>query len=256
MNRSLTSFLKCTATALLIGNSLCTPALATIITQWNFDAQNTTPSTGSGAASLLGTTATFATGIGGAGTFGWNLTNFPNQSSGSGTEGAEFDVPTTGAPGGTTSLLVALDLRTSNTASRWFRLDYTTDGTNWQAGTATLLGSGNNAGDTWHTPTPITIADPAALNNANFGVRILSVFNPNAFTQVSGNVNFAADAAYEVARNNGSSAYLGTGTWRLDNVTISAVPEPSTLGLAGFGVALAGLGVWKRRRTGSVVQVG
>jgi hypothetical protein len=34
------------------------------------------------------------------------------------------------------------------------------------------------------------------------------------------------------------------------------VPEPSTLGLAGLGVALAGLGAWKRRRAGSPVQAG
>jgi hypothetical protein len=40
-------------------------------------------------------------------------------------------------------------------------------------------------------------------------------------------------------------------------VGIVPVPEPSTLGLAAAGVALAGLGAWKRRRrSGSAVQAG
>jgi len=69
------------------------------------------------------------------------------------------------------------------------------------------------------------------------------------------------------ALDNAASAYVrvtftgatsAAGNNRLDNFQFDAVavPEPSTLGLAGLGVALAGLGAWKRRRAGSPVQAG
>jgi hypothetical protein len=52
--------------------------------------------------------------------------------------------------------------------------------------------------------------------------------------------------------NDGAGADAGLA---IDNLQVTAVPEPSTLGLAAAGVALAGLGAWKRRRrSGSAVQ--
>jgi len=81
-------------TAALALVSLTSANAQNVITQWNFEAQNTTPSTGTGSASLLNTTATFATGAGGSGTFGWNTTTYAAQSTGSGTRGVQFNVST------------------------------------------------------------------------------------------------------------------------------------------------------------------
>jgi hypothetical protein len=58
---------------------------------------------------------------------------------------------------------------------------------------------------------------------------------------------------------NGFRMYqVSLGNFEVDNIQLytAAVPEPSTLGLAAAGVALAGLGAWKRRRAGSPVQAG
>ena len=49
------------------------------------------------------------------------------------------------------------------------------------------------------------------------------------------------------------SATANTANWRIDDLQVSAVPEPSTLGFAGVGVALAGLGAWKRRAAAAVL---
>lgn len=57
---------------------------------------------------------------------------------------------------------------------------------------------------------------------------------------------------------NGFRVYqVNLGNFEVDNIQLytTAVPEPSTLGLAGVGVALAGLGAWKRR-TAAAVQAG
>jgi len=67
------------------------------------------------------------------------------------------------------------------------------------------------------------------------------------------------------ALDNAASAYVrvtftgassSSGNNRLDNFQFNAVPEPSTLGFAGVGVTLAGLGAWKRRRTAAAVRAG
>jgi hypothetical protein len=58
---------------------------------------------------------------------------------------------------------------------------------------------------------------------------------------------------------NGFRMYqVSLGNFEVDNIQLytAAVPEPSTLGLAAAGVALAGLGAWNRRRAGSPVQAG
>ncbi len=222
-----------------------TSAFGAVITQWNFEGDVSTPSTGTGAASLIGgTTATFAAGNGVG--RGWNSTNYPAQSTGSGTAGVQFLASTAGFE----DITISYDHRASGTASRWARIDYTTDGSTWQPLT-------NNAGglsphDTFYASGTLTL--PAAADNkANFGIRIVSIFSRQAFDQNSTLAPFAADTAYMRANagavySPGTSTATGDygsgGTWRFDNVTISGtvIPEPATLG------ALAALGLIALRR--------
>ena len=252
-------------TILALAGAITTGAQAqSIITQWNFQTVSegltngtATPNIGSGTVSLIGGTTggTFNSGSGSSDPvqsgFGYQTTTYPAQSAASGTAGVRFDLSTAGFAAPTyDGILLSFDLRTSNTSSRWFRLDYTVDGgANWNLGTATILGDpAASAGDTFHNANSLLVSDLAALDNPDFGFRVVSVFSPDAFAQVSGNISYGADAAYEVARNGQagtSSAYAG-GTWRVDMATATAVPEPGTYAL--LALAGAGFAVYRFRR--------
>ncbi|MBX3395890.1 MAG: PEP-CTERM sorting domain-containing protein [Phycisphaerae bacterium] len=221
---------------------------ADVITQWNFEGDVTTPSTGSGSASLVGgTTATFATGNP-AGR-GWNTTTYAAQGTGSGTRGVEFLVSTAGYQ----DITVSYDHRASGTASRWSELQYTLDGSTWNS-------FGDNGGllsphDTFYAQSFNLSSIAGANNNPDFGIRIVSIFAPVAFDQNASLPDFAANTAYQRANAQsgfdpgsgiGTGDYGPAGTWRFDNVTISGnlVPEPATLALLGF----SGLFAIRRRR--------
>jgi hypothetical protein len=230
-------------------------AQAEIITQWNFEGDVTTPSTGTGTASLVGgTTAAFATGNGGG--RGWNTTTYAAQSTGSGTRGVQFSASTVGFE----NITVNFDHRASGTASRWAQLDYTLDGgTNWTNGFWNN-GGGLSPHDTFYSFNVDLSSVTAANNNANFGVRIVSIFSPQAFDQNNVLGEFAANTAYmranvgAVFSPNTSSAtgdYGTSGTWRFDNVTITAVPEPSSIALLSLvGVGGFALRRWRKGRAG------
>jgi hypothetical protein len=251
--------------ASLVGYSA--PGMAGTIVLWDFQIVTTgtagtdVPKSGTGTVSVIGSgsAATFSSGSGStdpiqAG-FGYQTTGYPAQGVGSGTVGTRFDVPTTGFSGPAfTGLEVKFDLRTSNAASRWFRVDHTVDGgTSWIEGTAQRMGAAANAGDTFHNNNLALINDPAALNNAAFGFRVVSVFSPEAFVEASSSTSYLANTAYEVARN--TSSIYGGGTWRFDMVQVTAVPEPSTVGL-GVATGLGLFGAAARRRLRKALPYG
>lgn len=239
----------------------------TVITQWDFNAATSklSASTGTGTASGLVVGSTFASDTTNSGSTdpnpvgttngggAWNLdSSWPAQSVGNGTAGALFEANTTGFASPTyTGLNITFDLRTSNTASAWYRVDYTVDGgTNWLLGAATQMNNplpSGSFGDRWHNSQSFSISNLSALDNADFGFRVVSVFNPNAFTQVNGNIEYDANTAYEPARNplNGTNSNYGGGTWRFDMVTVTAVPEPTSALLLGLGALALG---FRRRR--------
>jgi hypothetical protein len=77
-----------------------------------------------------GTTATFASGSPqdlASTDFGYNTTNYPAQGTNNRSAGVQFSVPTTGFY----QIKVRFDMRWSNTASKFVRLQYTTDGSSW-----------------------------------------------------------------------------------------------------------------------------
>jgi hypothetical protein len=182
-----------------------------IVTQWNFPTGFSTsspvPSTGSGTASLVGgTTATSAGGLtnGGSteavtGSVAWNTTTYAAVTTGSGTRGVGFAVNTTGQ----SNLVFRYDVRNSNTSSKFYRVEYTTDGTTYTpfATTNAVLG-----GDAWTNNRTFDLSGiSAANNNANFGLRIVAIFDP------SGSDYTGTGAAYATG-----------GTVRYDAVTLSS----------------------------------
>jgi hypothetical protein len=259
MTCSLKVFLQAAVTIVAIQATLGGLASAsTVVTQWTFEGDVISPATGSGTASLLGgTTATFATGNGGG--RGWNTSTYPAQEAASGTAGVEFLVSTAGV---TDPISVSFDHRASGTASRWARLDYTLDG-----GGSWVNGFWNNNGglsphDNFYPFSVDFSSVAAASNNTDFGFRIVSIFSPLAFNQ-NASLSYAADAAYMRANAQalyppdagiGTGNYGTSGTWRFDNVTVSAVPEPSTVALAAAGLGLAGVAAWRRRAAVSRLQ--
>ena len=210
----------------------------TTITQWNFDASSTTPNVGTGTIAYVGGVTEPATDAGGPypggwtgtanGGFAYSSTGYPAQGTASGTAGFQFNVSTVGY----TDVIVTLNERASNTASKWTQYQYTTDGTTWN----TL---GNNGGVLVNSfnATPSTLdfsAITAADNNANFAVRVVTIFDP-------------ATGAY--APIGATSTYQG-GNFRIDNVTFTGT------GVAGVKQnEIAGLKVYPNPLTGNVLNV-
>ncbi|NBX36990.1 MAG: hypothetical protein EBR10_07180 [Planctomycetes bacterium] len=233
-------------TALIVAS-----AQGAVVTQWTFEGDSTSASTGAGAASLVGdTTATFATGN--AGGRAWNSTNYKAQGTGSGQAGVQF-LASTAQGLGFGGISVSFDHRSSGTGSRWAQVDYTVDGgANW------VTNFWNNNGglsphDTFYSFTVDFSSVSAAANNAGFGFRIVSIFAPVAFNQ-NATLAYGANAAY--MRSNaeanynlpgvGTGNYGNTGTWRFDNVTVNGtlLPAPGAVALLG----VAGLVGSRRRR--------
>lgn len=207
---------------------------AATISQWNFNSvpsdANTgtgtlTPNIGSGTASLIGgVTGSFSSGDASGGSSdpatgddsGWQTTNYPASQSASGTAGVQFAVSTVGF----SNIKVSFDTRHSNTSSKYVRLDYSLNGGGTWNNSTVFAAAG---GDTWSNGRAVDLSSiAAAANNANFLVRMVTVFGP-------------AGGAYEASNPTGTYSSAGTLRWDMVTVTGDAVPEPATLAVLGVG---------------------
>jgi len=213
--------------AVALATALGGSALADVITQWNFEAQTLSASTGTGLASLVGgVTSTYATGFAGTGTFALNLSTFAAQGTGDRTRGVQFN----GSTAGYDSITLAWNERHSNTSANTVAVFATTDGTNWtEVQVFTFTPAATGTGDTWFQRSVSLSA--AYANAANFGFRVLAAFNPGT-------------SGYLASRS--TSTYGSSSTLRFDDVTISGnvVPAPGAAALIG----VAGLITARRRK--------
>jgi hypothetical protein len=210
---------------------VCVPILPTyadIIAQWNFNSVppdgsassgRTVASAGIGTASLInGTTATFSTGSTNdpATSFddsGWNTAGYPAQGTNNKTAGVQFAASTLAY----SNIVVRWDLRVSSTASKYYRLQYTTDGStfiDYPTAVATLAVV--STGSYYEAQTNDLSAISGVNNNPDFAVRIVSEFQSSAL---------GSDVQSYVTTS-GTNNYSSSGTVRYDLVTISGTPIP------------------------------
>jgi len=208
----------------------------TVITQWDFNGTSAatvpggtsspTPSTGAGTASLFGgTTGAFNSGTSDGGSsdpvittptnYAWGTANYAPQGTQDNGRGVQFNVSTLGVTDG---INISFDVRGSGTASKFIRLMYSLDGTNFSS-----TGLGNDGvyeimnGTAFNNGIAFNLSGIAgASNNANFAFRIVATFAPGT-------------SAYAPV----SSASYGTGgTLRYDMVTVF-IPAPGAFALLG-----------------------
>lgn len=210
------------------GNTSSAPALLTVnsagqssaIAQWNFSNTNgsTTspaPSIGTGVASLVGgvipSSPVWATGSStdpNPTNSAWNTTSYPAQGTANKTAGVQFKVSTVGWQ----NIVVRWDVRASGSASKYTRLQYTTNGTTFiDYPTANSL-----AGTAFESKTNDLAGIPGVNNSTNFAFRIVAEFESSAINDA--NANYAP----------ASSTYGTAGTLRYDMVTVSGVSIAAT----------------------------
>jgi hypothetical protein len=139
----------------------------------------------------------------------WGTSNYPTNGPSGGVSnkqaGVRFNVSTVGLK----NVTVAYDIRVTSTASRYERLQFTTNGNDFiDFPTSSPINPG--------VVTPTAIFDsrsfslagfPGVRDNANFGIRIVTEIESTATYGVSANTNYvpATGASYDA--NNGSISY-------------------------------------------------
>lgn len=237
---------------------------AGIIAQWNFNSATpdgsvstgtTTPSTGTGTASAVGgITTSFSSGHttdpASTDNSGWSTTTYPASTGANKSAGVQFNVSTAGKQ----NTVIRWDQRSSNTGSKYSRLQYSTNGMTFtDFKTAVTM----TAGSTFYSLTNSLAGVPGVDNNPNFAFRIVTEWQSTATG--SGTSGFVAA--------NTSSTYASSGTVRFDMVTVSAEPlgtapaitaQPTNLAvvvgdLASFSVSASGTAPlnYQWRKTGA-----
>src|SRR5438445_505663 len=214
---------------LLLGATMIAPVHAALIGQWDFDSSPsdnststgvTTPSAGAGTASLIGgVTGGFASGstndpATSADDTGWNTSGYPGQGTGNKTAGVQFAVSTLGY----SNIVVRWDHRVSSTASRYYRFQYSTDGTSFidQGPAIAAVVASASSESYYEAQTNSLAAVPAVDNNYYFTFRIVSEFENSA----TGSGTNGYVTTY------GTNNYSTAGTVRFDFVTVTGTLIP------------------------------
>lgn len=190
------------------------------VARWDFNGSFNTlapaPSSGSGSASLVGgisgassggSASDSANALGeGLANNGWQTSAYPtnNNPLNNKTAGVQFGASTLGLR----NVKISFDVRNSNTGSKYLRLQYTTNGTDFIDHPAPVVFA--NPGN-FETEFFDLSGLPGVRDNANFGFRIVSEYEVTA--------NFGAGATNYVAA---SGTYSTAGTIRYDRVMLSA----------------------------------
>ncbi len=223
--------------ALLAG---CSGATAATIALWDFNSPvpdndattgTTAPALGAGSASLVGgVSATFTAPNGSsdpaADNSNWRITTWPAQGTQNKQNGIRLNVGTVGYR----NITLRWDLRNSNTASKYTRLQYTTNGTDFidfQVITMT--------NETWiNGQSASFISLPGVENNPKFGVRFVTEFESTALG--------AGTNGY--MPSNPTSTYGNAGTLRFDMVRFVGDCTVSNFSVLTYNILGNGASGW------------
>jgi endonuclease/exonuclease/phosphatase family metal-dependent hydrolase len=196
----------------------CNHAGAGVFVHWNFNSvsHDTDPATGTlapaignGSAMLVGgVTASFTASNGSsdpnpADNSNWRVTTWPSQGLQNRQNGIQFQVSTAGRH----NIKLFWDLRASNTASKYARLQYSTNGVDFLNSSVIVMPS-----ETWiNRQSASFVGVPGVDNNPIFAVRFVTEFE---FTAINSGVN-------GYVPSNPTSTYGNNGTLRFDMVSFS-----------------------------------
>ena len=206
--------------------------------QWNFNSVpadnntgtgSTSPSVGSGTALAIGgITASF---VGGDATLdptpvadnsAWTTTGYPASAANNNTAGVQFSVSTVGIQ----NIVISWSQRSSNTGGKYFRLQYSTNGTSFVDFPTAMTVT------TSFTAFSNSLASiPGVNNNSNFTFRIVAEFESTAAN--TANTNYVA----------AGTSYAPSGTTRFDMVTVSGtsiIPNATPAAILSAPVVSAG----------------
>lgn len=215
-------------------------ANAEVITQWTFEAPNT-PADATGAVYPNSIAPAIGTGNAG-GTHASALTAWSTPSGNGSTDSFsstnwgvgdyyQFATSTTGF----SSIAVSFDHASSNTGPRDFQFQYSTDGSAFTTFASYFVLANASPNPFWNPTTG------SALYGLSFDLSSVTALNNQA------NVFFRLSNSSTVSANGGVVATAGTS--RVDNFTVTAVPEPSSLMLMASAIlVVAGTGAFARRR--------
>jgi hypothetical protein len=136
----------------------------------------------------------------------WGTQNYPAQGVSSKQAGVRFDTSTVGAK----NIAVSYDIRGTATASKYERLQFTINGTDFiDYPASSIFGSG-----AYETRTFNLSGFPGVANNPSFGIRIVTEFESTAKYNNTNNANYVPITS--------TSTYGTSGTLSFDLVTITA----------------------------------
>jgi len=213
---------------------------------WNFNSGSSDTTGSFSAATTLAVTEgsgtlTFSNGTTDIVVFGGTVTNLPSPDPDGTGRGVALAIRngTSGANNGS-FLQMNLDMTGLQDLGMSFAAQRTSTGFN-AIDVSYAVGEGSYT-SFFAVPMGTTSAVPASIRTVDF-------------TSINGVIANQGDVRIRMTFSGGSTT-SSAGNNRFDNLTLTAnpVPEPSTLGLAGVGVALAGLGAWGRRRGSAAVQ--
>jgi hypothetical protein len=184
-----------------------------VIAQWNFnsvppDGSPTTgmtaPSVGTGTASLIGgVTGGFSMGstndpASSTDDSGWQTTDYPAKETGNKTAGVQFNVSTVGY----SNIVVRWDHRVTSTASKYYRLQYSTNGNTFSDYTAPVIMQAAASPQTYYEAQTNSLANIAAVNNnPNFAFRIISEFEQSAIGSGTNDYVTVSNSTYSPSAN-------------------------------------------------------